>query len=162
MLDLNFIKELPFSIEAWKISTLLLLALVGYLSKVYKDYDKLRTKTDGKIYELHALVKDINENIEEILEKVENTNEKMVDIRVQYEKISLTIDKFIKVITTTDEIGEKQKEQLELLNKIVSQFQISDVCKIKESIDVNGKKEEINLKKLLDMICDEYELTRKD
>lgn len=159
---LDFIKELPFSIEAWKVSTLLLTVLVGYLSTVYNDYHKLRTKTDGKIYDLHEMVKDINENIEEILEKVEHTNEKMVYIRVQYEKISLTIDKFIKVITTTDEIGEKQKEQLELLNKIMQHFQTSDVCDLKESINVEGKEDDLNLKKLLDMMCDEYELHRKD
>lgn len=161
MLDL--IKDLPFSIEVWKTSTLLLLVAIGFLSKTYRDYDKLRNTTDKQVEELHLMVKDINEKLDDIVETVENTNEKMVDIRIQYEKISLTIDKFIKVITTTDEIGVKQKEQLELLSKIVQNFQTKDICKIKESLEVSVDKEEsLNLKKLLDMICDEYELHRKD
>lgn len=64
---------------------------------------------------------------------------------------------------TTDEIGTKQKEQLELLSKIVQNFQTKDICKIKESLEVSADKEEtINLKKLLDMICDEYELHKKE
>lgn len=159
----DWIKDLPFSIEVWKISTMFLLVAVAYLSKTYKDYDKLRNITDSKINELHGMVKNIEESIDEIMEVVESTNEKMVDIRVQYEKISLTIDKFINVITTTDEIGVRQKEQLDLLNKIVQNFRAHDICNIKETIEVtNDKDENINLKKLLNMICDEYELHKKE
>lgn len=159
----DLIKDWPFSIEVWKVSTMFLLVAVAYLSKSYKDYDKLRNVTDAKVNDLHGMVKNIEESIEEIMEAVEQTNEKMVDIRIQYEKISLTIDKFINVITTTDEIGVRQKEQLDLLNEIIQNFRAYDICNIKETIEVtNDKDETINLKKLLDMICDEYELHKKE
>lgn len=159
----DLIKDWPFSIEVWKVSTMFLLVAVAYLSKSYKDYDKLRNVTDDKVNDLHGMVKNIEESIEEIMEAVEQTNEKMVDIRIQYEKISLTIDKFINVITTTDEIGVRQKEQLDLLNKIVQNFRAHDICNINETIEItNDKDETINLKKLLNMICDEYELHKKE
>lgn len=93
MLDL--IRDLPFSIEAWKTSTILLLFAVMFLSKVYKDYDKLRNKTDKEVEELHNMVKDIEEKLDELIDAQDHTHEKMVDIRIQYEKLSSTIDKLL-------------------------------------------------------------------
>lgn len=157
---LEFLKDLPFSIEVWKMVAWFLAVAVVVLAGVYKKYFILRDETDKKNDEnfqtLIVMIKELRDDLE-------NINGKIEDIEVQYNKISVTIDRFIQVITTTDEIGERQKEQLEILNRIIQNFKTKDICELKEDIHVEDKGEEtINLKRLLDMICDEYELHKKD
>jgi hypothetical protein len=119
---------------------LLSLAAIIFLVRIYNKYFVLE-----EILEVH--VKRISENIDKINER--------------HEEFLITVDKFIGVITTTDEISIKQKEQIDLLNKIVDGFRVKGVCESKEVIK-NEDSDTLTLKKLLDLICEDYELHRKD
>lgn len=143
---LEFIISLPFSIEVWKTISILLLGAVFFLVKIYNKYFKLQDVMEIDIKELKETSKQLKLHMEKIEE--------------QHQEFLRVVDKFIGVVTTTDDISIKQKEQIELLNKIVDNFKVQDVCRIKDSIKEGT--EALNLKKLLDMICDEYELHKKD
>lgn len=137
---IEFLITLPFSIEIWKTISLLSLAAIIFLVRIYNKYFTLEEI-------LEKDVKEIKENIEKISE--------------QHKEFLTTVDKFIGVITTTDEISLKQKEQIVLLNKIIDSFRVKDVCELKEVIR-NEDSDFLNLKKLLDLICEDYELHKKD
>ena len=99
--------------------------------------------------------------LEEILENdVKIIQQDIAKINEQHKEFLLTIDRFIGVITTTDEISSKQKEQIVLLNKIIDNFRVQDGCELKEVIK-NEDSDSLNLKKLLDLICEDYELHKK-
>jgi hypothetical protein len=103
----------------------------------------------------------VEQDIKELKETSKKLNLHMEKIQEQHEEFLKIVDKFIGVVTTTDDISSKQKEQIALLNKIVDNFNAHDVCKLKENIKEDNS-ESLNLKKLLEMICDEYELHKKD
>lgn len=137
---IEFFLTLPFSIEVWKTISLLSIAAIIFLVRIYNKYFALEEILEND-------VKQINQNIDKISK--------------QHEEFLLTVDKFIGVITTTDEINLKQKEQIDLLNKIVDSFRVKDVCELKEVIR-NEDSDSLNLKKLLDLIWEDYELHKKD
>jgi len=137
---IEFFLTLPFSIEVWKTVSLLSLAAIIFLVRIYNKYFALEEILEGD-------VKQINQHIENINKK--------------HDEFLVTVDKFIGVITTTDEISLKQKEQIDLLNKIIDNFRVQDVCELKEVIR-NEDGDSLNLKKLLDLICEDYELHKKD
>lgn len=142
---LEFIISLPFSIEVWKTVSILSLGAITFLVRIYNKYFALQDFVEKDIKNLKTALDKIEDNIS--------------DIRNQREELNTTIDKFIGVITTTDEISIKQKEQIVLLNKIIDNFKVQDVCELK---DIVKDDENLNLKKLLEIICDEYELHKKD
>ena len=136
---IEFFLTLPFSIEVWKTVSLLSLAAIIFLVRIYNKYFAL----------------------EEILENdVKIIQQDIAKINEQHKEFLLTIDRFIGVITTTDEISSKQKEQIVLLNKIIDNFRVQDGCELKEVIR-NEDSDSLNLKKLLDLICEDYELHKK-
>lgn len=142
---LEFIISLPFSIEVWKTVSILSLGAIAFLVRIYNKYFALQDFVEKDIKNLKTALDKIEDNIS--------------DICNQREELNTTIDKFIGVITTTDEISIKQKEQIVLLNKIIDNFKVQDVCELK---DIVKDDENLNLKKLLEIICDEYELHKKD
>lgn len=137
---IEFFLTLPFSIEIWKTISLLSLAAIIFLVRIYNRY--------------FALEEVLENDVKEIKQRIKNISD-------QHNEFLLTIDKFIGVITTTDEISVKQKEQIDLLNKIVDGFRVKDVCELKDVIK-NEDSDSLNLKKLLELICEDYELQRKD
>ena len=143
---LELLASLPFSIEIWKTISILLLGAIFFLVRIYNRYFDLEDTMQNDIKELKETSKLLNLHMEKIQE--------------QHEEFLKIVDKFIGVVTTTDDISLKQKEQIALLNKIVDNFKVQDVCKLKE--EIKDDNESLNLKKLLDMICDEYELHKKD
>lgn len=142
---LEFIISLPFSIEVWKTVSILSLGAIAFLVRIYNKYFALQDFVEKDIKNLKTALDKIEDNIS--------------DICNQREELNTTIDKFIGVITTTDEISIKQKEQIVLLNKIIDNFKVQEVCELK---DIVKDDENLNLKKLLEIICDEYELHKKD
>ena len=155
MLDL--IKDLPFSIETWKIISLLLLGAVIYFSKVYKDYDKLRNKTDGMVEDMSLELSKVSVSTKNLIDKIELINTTTANIQIQYEKMDNIIDNFIKVIITTDEISKTQKDHLEMFNNIIKHLQSANVCKMEE--DSRGEFEDNQkIKELLKSLCQTYKI----
>ena len=152
---LEFILSLPFSIEVWKTTAILCLAAIVFLVNIYNKYFKLQDFIESEIKEqkkiLDEIKRDFNEDIKEDIK----------EIKIQREELRETINKFIDVITTTDDISSKQKEQIALLNKIIDNFRVTDVCEIKESLKEQDS-DSLNLRKLLDLICEGYELHKKE
>ena len=152
---LEFILSLPFSIEVWKTTTILCLAAIVFLVNIYNKYFKLQDFIESEIKEQKKILDEIKRDINE------DINEDIKEIKIQREELRETINKFIDVITTTDDISSKQKEQIALLNKIIDNFRVTDVCEIKESLKEQDS-DSLNLRKLLDLICEDYELHKKE
>lgn len=143
----DFLKDLPFSIEVWKSIAILLSVGIYYLSIVYKKYFILREETDKKIDDI---VSDHNE-IKELLSSIQI---QLVENKKINDELLLTVDKFISIISTTEEIGDKQKQQLELLTKITHILQAKETC----DLNVDEAKD---LKSLIELIYHEYEIHKK-
>lgn len=153
----EFFQNLPFSIEVWKAVAMMFGVAIFFLVGVYNKYWVLREKIDKQVGDLESSVK-------VVLESSKETNVHLDEIKVQHETMFNNIDKIMHFIVMAEQFKEKQKEQIDLLNKILANFEESDVCKLKDELKNMSLDSEHNkdLKKFIEMLCEQYDFHKKD